>query len=201
MNIITKAFKHFKTVCTHKRCVFLACCKADIPWQGIKHDMSKFSPVEFFESIKYYSGTDSPINACKKENGISYAWLHHKGRNKHHYEYWQDNFDQGGQPLQMPYKYAIEQVCDYIGAGRAYMGDNFSYKAEYEWWKNRIKNPIKMHPQTLSFTESMLKTMAEENSSNVLCYTRSHEIYVLEETMYHLIQTHSKDIVEKIKNG
>ena len=78
------AFKHFKTVMTHKMYVFLFCKEAGIPWQGIKHDLSKFSPTEFIESVKYYTGTDSPINNCKKVNGYSEAWMHHKGRNKHH---------------------------------------------------------------------------------------------------------------------
>lgn len=94
-NYIINTFRHFKKVCTHKRWVFYYCCKVGIPFQGLMHDLSKFSPTEFLESVKYYQGTSSPIDACKKENGWSVAWMHHKGRNKHHYEYWQDNFDNG----------------------------------------------------------------------------------------------------------
>lgn len=92
-NYIINTFRHFKKVCTHKRWVFYYCCKVGIPFQGLVHDLSKLSPTEFWESVKYYQGTSSPIDACKKENGWSAAWMHHKGRNKHHYEYWQDNFD------------------------------------------------------------------------------------------------------------
>lgn len=80
---------HLKTVLTHKKYVMKYCFKAGLYWQGIVHDLSKFSPTEFWESVKYYQGTRSPIDACKEENGMSLAWLHHKGRNKHHYEYWQ----------------------------------------------------------------------------------------------------------------
>lgn len=53
--------------------------------------------------------------------------MHHKGRNKHHYEYWQDNFDNGGNPIEMPMKYKKEMLCDYLGAGRAYHGKSFDF--------------------------------------------------------------------------
>lgn len=120
------AKNHLRTVLTHKKWVFYYCCKAGIPLQGLVHDLSKFSPTEFMESINYYTGTHSPIDECKKKNGVSYAWMHHKGRNPHHYEYWQDNFDKGGQPIKMPYKYAVELLCDYLGAGRAYQRERGS---------------------------------------------------------------------------
>ena len=89
--IILNVFRHIKTVMTHKFYVFIFACKAGIPFRGLVHDMSKFSPSEFFESVKYYQGNGSPISAAKKENGYSKAWLHHKGRNKHHWQYWYDS--------------------------------------------------------------------------------------------------------------
>lgn len=110
------------------------CFHYGLIWRGIKHDFSKFSPIEFFESAKYYNGTHSPIDECKKDKGYSKAWLHHKGRNSHHYEYWQDNFDNGGTPLCMPFNDTLEMLCDYLAAGCAYMGKNFSYAAESDWW-------------------------------------------------------------------
>lgn len=153
-------FKHFNKICTHKRWVFYYCCKAGIPWQGFWHDMSKFSPVEFWEGVKYYQGTSSPIDACKKENGWSAAWLHHKGRNKHHYEYWQDNFDNGGTPLKIPNKYLTEMLCDFLGAGRAYYGKSFTYQKEYDWWQERKKKPLAMHPDTIKFIDEWLTLFA-----------------------------------------
>ena len=154
---IKNTLQHFAKVCKHKWWVFYYCCKAGIPWRGIKHDMSKFSPTEFWESVRYYQGNRSPIDACKEENGVSKAWLHHKGRNRHHYEYWEDNFDKGGEPLQMPYKDAVEMLCDYLGAGRAYMGKNFSYEKEYEWWLKKCEKPLAMHPQTKQFIDICLR--------------------------------------------
>lgn len=151
-----KAFQHFKKICNHKRWVAYYCFKMGIPWRGIKHDMSKFSPIEFFESVKYYQGTSSPIDACKKENGWSKAWQHHKGHNDHHYEYWQDDFDNGGRPLLMPFECALEMFCDYLGAGRAYSENNFTYRGEYEWWLKKKKNPLAMHPAIQYFITDML---------------------------------------------
>ena len=151
-----KMLKHFTTICKHKYWVFYYCCKAGIPWRGLTHDLSKFSPIEFFEGVKYYQGTSSPIDACKKANGWSAAWLHHKGRNKHHYEYWQDNFDNGGTPLQMPYKDALEMICDYLGAGRAYSGKNFTLLDEYIWWQSKKRKNLAMHPHTIEFIDTMM---------------------------------------------
>lgn len=153
---LKNSLKHFWKICKHKYWVFHYCCKAGIPWRGIKHDMSKFSPTEFWESVRYYQGNRSPIDACKEDKGYSKAWLHHKGRNRHHYEYWQDNFDKGGQPLQMPYKDAVEMLCDYLGAGRAYMGKDFSYQKEWEWWLKKSAKPLAMHPQTKDFIEKCI---------------------------------------------
>lgn len=98
---ITNVVKHFKIVTIHRWYVFLNCCKAGMPIRGLCHDLSKYSKTEFNESVKYFQGNRSPIDACKEEKGYSMAWMHHKGRNPHHYEYWQDNFDKGGQPIQM----------------------------------------------------------------------------------------------------
>ena len=158
MNYIQKFFGHLKTVTKHKYWVwyYMSKCGFKYSWRGLWHDMSKFSPTEFFESVKYYSGTRSPIDACKEENGISMAWMHHKGRNPHHYEHWVDNFDKGGEPKEMPIKYKVEMICDYLGAARAYMGKNFSYKAEYEWWQKKLELPRAQHQNDKDFVSLVL---------------------------------------------
>lgn len=150
----------FKTVCKHKYYVGKYCFIAGIPLRGILHDLSKLSPTEFIESVKYYQGYRSPIDACKEANGWSKAWMHHKGRNKHHYEYWQDNFDKGGNPVMMPREYAFEMFCDYVGAARAYQGKDFSFKDELEWWNKKKSNGIAMHPQTKEFIDEMMRACA-----------------------------------------
>lgn len=151
-----KTFGHLKTVLIHKWWVFYYACKLGIPWRGIKHDMSKFSPVEFWESVRYWTGTSSPIPLCKQDKGYSLAWQHHKGRNPHHYEYWIDYLDQGGVPIKMPWKDVLELTADYLGAGRAYQGKNFTLQGEFEWFRKKLAtdNP-KMHFHTKVILENM----------------------------------------------
>ena len=120
-----------------------------------------------FESVKYYQDNISPIDACKKENGWSSAWMHHKGRNKHHYEYWQDNFDNGGTPIEMPMKYKKEMLCDYLGAGRAYYGKEFTYMKECTWWQNKVKKPLAMYPNDKEFIDVWLRRLVND-SDNIL---------------------------------
>ena len=130
--MIKKIFLHFNLVNKHRFKVFKLCCKAGIPFRGLMHDLSKYSPTEFFESVKYYQGTYSPIVVCKKENGYSKAWLHHKGRNKHHHEYWYD-YSAPSKAALMPYKYTVEMICDTLAAGMIYQGKNWTkdYQLKY----------------------------------------------------------------------
>lgn len=169
--------KHFAKICVHKFHVAKYCWHAGLYKQALTHDISKFSPTEFVESVHYYQGNRSPILAAKDDKGYSVAWQHHKGRNRHHYEYWQDNFDHGGKPIKMPLRFALELVCDYLGAGEAYMGDDFTYEKEYEWWMDKKNKPIAMHPQTLMFVDEMLKTVVATNSIDCLHKDNARKVY------------------------
>lgn len=150
---------HFKKILQHKYWVFKYCCKCGLVWRGIKHDLSKFSPTEFFESVKYYKGTSSPIDECKKINGVSYAWQHHKGRNDHHYEYWIDNIDNGGTMIEMPVDCAVEMLCDFLAAGRAYSGEKFTYKGELKWWIDKLNTNPSINYKTEYFITFMLYSL------------------------------------------
>lgn len=154
----TKLCKHFKTVCTHKYYVFLASIEAGIPFRGFMHDWSKFSFSEFFNSAKYYTGNRSPIDNEKDEKGYSYAWLHHRGRNPHHWEYWIDNLSSGGEALKMPIKYVKEMICDWIGAGKAYDFDNWGYDIPFKRF-NSLYNAgqLKIHIDTYKFLFHVLQ--------------------------------------------
>ena len=174
---IKKVWLHFKKICKHKYYVGKYCWKIDLYWQGITHDLSKFSPIEFFESVKYYQGNRSPIDACKEKKGYSKGWQHHKGRNPHHYEYWVDNLDHGGVALIMPREYAFEMICDYIGAGRAYMGKNFTYEKEYQWWLDKQRKPLLMHPVIIYFIEDVLYALKEHSEEEVLQRKRLEAYY------------------------
>lgn len=151
-----KLFGYLKTVFIHKWWVFYYACALDIPWRGFLHDFSKLSPCELFENVKYYDGKQSPVINCKLQNGYSKAWLHHRGHNRHHYEYWYDNFDKGGHANIMPYAETIEMLCDYFAAGRTYQKKDFSYLNEYQWWINKKSDIWAMHlVQKLFITQSL----------------------------------------------
>ena len=134
------------------------------------------------ESVKYYSGTDSPINACKKVNVYSKAWQHHKGRNSHHYEHWTDNYDIGTTCIQMPFKDAVEMICDYMGAARAYMGDDFSYLKEYEWWKKK-KEYCNMHALTRRYIDIIISNMACDEDQNPYSIFNKNTLYEIYQTL------------------
>ena len=126
-----KYIKYFKTICIHKWYVFVECFNQRIIWQGIIHDMSKFSPSEFIASAKYYNGDGN-------DKEYQEAWLHHKGHNKHHWEFWVDwNSDTGEYELpRIPLKYLQEMYADMIGASKAYNKSNFDVREPYNYFKN-----------------------------------------------------------------
>ena len=171
---------HLVKILKHKYWVMYYCCFARLYWQGIVHDLSKFSPTEFLESVRYYNGYVSPIEARKKKWGYSKAWLHHRGRNKHHYEFWTDNYDKGVTTIRMPYEYALEMVCDFLGAGRAYYGKDFTPKKELEYWENKKKDSpdMKIHPDIKSFMDKMLNIFVEDGTPYFLETDRSYKVYL-----------------------
>ena len=136
---MSKYFKHFMTVMKHKWIVFVECCACGIPMQGLVHDMSKFGFTEFVASARHFQGDKSPIEAEKAKKGYSKAWLHHKGHNKHHWEYWTD-FDKDGNvtTVEIPIKYVIEMVCDWIGAGKVYSKQKWTQKEPLEYF-NKVR--------------------------------------------------------------
>ena len=110
--------KHYKTIHHHKMLVMKNCFRCGLYWQGLTHDLSKLAPVEFWAGAKYWQGTCSPNNAQRQAEGYSAAWLHHKGRNKHHLEYWIDysTNKSGLGGMKMPLRYVCEMVCDRVAA-------------------------------------------------------------------------------------
>lgn len=164
MNYLKNAIGHFKTIMKHKYWVYKYSKMLGIPCQGILHDLSKFSWTEFSESVKFYQeGKSSPIVAAKQAQGYSLAWLHHRSHNKHHYEYWTDNYDSGTIALKMPFKYVIELIADYLGAGRAYNGESFTLQSELDWWLTKIKGdcPPKMHQESINLVTHIFKKFVE----------------------------------------
>lgn len=162
MKYYKKCLKHLGKIITHKHYVFLASIEAGIPFRGLVHDLSKFSIIEFFNSAKYYSGNRSPIDNEKDVKGYSYAWLHHRGRNPHHWEYWIDNLSSGGEALKIPITYVKEMICDWIGAGKAYDFENWGYNTPFNRF-NHLYNSgkIKIHIDTYKYIFNVLSEYAK----------------------------------------
>ena len=162
---IKNFFKHIFLVFRHKHGVFKNCLKCGLVFQGITHDLSKFSPTELFESVKYYNGHRSPIGVCREINGYSKAWLHHKGRNKHHMEYWQDG-DCKEHPV-MPYKYAVECICDKIAATKTYLGKDYDDSKPLVHWE-KYGRFAPANEKTLKFIDTAFRDLEALGEKAVL---------------------------------
>lgn len=172
---IKNVVKHFILITHHKWVVFKLCCRAGEPWRGFWHDISKYSPTEFWESAKYYVGTYSPITEAKRDKGYSEAWLHHKGRNKHHAEYWIDKRAPNPTPL-IPYKYAIEMICDKLAAGIIYEGKKWTKEFELQYWNNE-KEKIKVNKNIENFITEVLEQVAKNGINITLKKKNIKELY------------------------
>lgn len=159
--------KHFLLINKHKWFVFINCCKLGIPFIGLVHDLSKFSPSEFIKSSKYYKGTSSPVMEQRKnENLYSSICVHHVKRNKHHFEYRIDFYCGDLLLKSMPYKHALEYVADVIAASRAYNGINFKHNMPRDYFNAR-KDRYLMHSATKEFITILLNNYAENGFKNI----------------------------------
>ena len=157
-----KAIGHFKTITRHRHAVIAHSAKAGILWQGLRHDLSKYTPREFIVGAKYYLGHKSPNEEERRLYGYSAAWLHHKGRNKHHFEYWTD-YDMVTHkimPVPMPVKYVAEMFCDRVAASKIYQGDNYTENHPIEYFM-KSKETRFIHPETSELIESWLRILSE----------------------------------------
>lgn len=173
MNII----KHFITITKHRRLVRQGCFKVGLYWRGLVHDLSKYMPSEFLVGAKYYQGYRSPNNAEREALGYSSAWLHHKGRNKHHFEYWMDYSAvelKGFVPAKMPTKYIVEMFMDRVAASKIYNGKHFKPSFPYEYYK-RGEQFIIMEDESKALLAKLLKMLAEQGEDKTYAYIK-HQV-------------------------
>lgn len=162
-----KAIEHFRTIGEHRRLVRKGCFAVGLYYQGLTHDLSKYSPAEFLVGAKYYQGFRSPNNAEREATGYSSAWLHHKGRNRHHYEYWLDYSSENGKGLiaaRMPDKYIVEMFMDRIAASKIYNKGRYTDDMPLKYYlKGNPEEFIEEHTRkTLEFLLRMLAEKGEE---------------------------------------
>ena len=168
--------QHFQTITRHRHLVCRYCMRLGLVWQGLTHDLSKYSPTEFIPGAKYYQGYRSPNDAERMDTGISLAWLHHKGRNRHHLEYWIDYrvHDDGsvhfeGNP--MPLRYIAEMFCDRVAASKVYMGARYTDASPYEYYHNSHLGSL-IDPGTAAELDHMLLTLRDHGEDAAFAYVR-----------------------------
>lgn len=166
-------YKHFMTVTRHRRQVRINCFRAGLYFQGLTHDLSKFSPEEFIISCKMYQGTRSPNEAEREDKGYSSAWMHHKGRNKHHFEYWTDYnpVTKKMSPVKMPLRYVCEMFCDRVAASKIYMGENYTDASPLDYF-NKGKARRMIHPDTSALLEKLLVMLSQKGEEYTFAFIR-----------------------------
>ena len=166
--------KHFNTITKHRHAVIRHCFKCGIGWQGLFHDLSKYSPTEFIPGAKYYLGDKSPNEKEREILGYSLAWMHHKGRNKHHFEYWNDvnPATKRYEPVPMPTRYVVEMFCDRVAACKIYRGKDYTDSSALEYFL-RGNARSKMHEKTADLLEAWLRMLAEKGEKETFKYIKS----------------------------
>ena len=169
------AWKHFCTITKHRMLVASGCFQIGLYWQGLAHDLSKYSPTEFRNGIKYYQGTRSPNNAEREDKGYSEAWMHHKGRNRHHFEYWTDISPVSRQyePMPIPRKYLAEMIMDRRAACMTYQGKAYTDGSALAYLEKSLER-TRMHPQTLKELTFLLTMLRDEGEKKTFSYIKNH---------------------------
>ena len=165
---------HLKTINHHKWLVFQYCFRLGLYRQGLCHDLSKYSPVEFFAGVKYFQGDRSPNEMERQVKGYSAAWLHHKGRNKHHLEYWIDyspaeGLRMGG--MEMPLRYVLEMFCDRIAASRTYRKQAYRDSDPWDYYLHSRDHYL-IHPKTQALLEQLLQLLRDRGEAETFAYIR-----------------------------
>ncbi len=169
-----KFWGHLRTINHHKRLVMRGCFKVGLYKQGILHDMSKYSPVEFLVGCRYYQGDKSPNNVEREIHGCSLAWLHHKGRNKHHLEYWIDYSVDGEHMMtgmKMPVKYVVEMFIDRVSACKNYQKEQYTDSNPLEYYE-KGKHHYMIHDESRELLERLLRMLAEHGEEYTYEYIR-----------------------------
>ena len=165
---------HLKTVSRHRRLVRRYCFRLGLYRQGLTHDLSKYSPTEFWAGVKYFQGDHSPNDAQRKAHGCSASWMHHKGRNRHHFEYWTDySMDGSGiTGVEMPKKYVAEMFCDRLAASKVYRGGDFDPGDPYKFFLRGKEKRLLIHPATSALLEKILLVLRDKGEDAAFDYVR-----------------------------
>lgn len=138
MWMIIKAFKHLKIILIHKYYFIKYCFLCGLYLQGIFHNMSKFSPTKFCESVKYFTGKNNLIGTCKADKGITY--------------------------VKIPFKYMLETFCDWLSDAIVYRHQkDLNVDDEIKWWNEKRKN-ITMHKSSINLMDYFMIVLFQDEN-------------------------------------
>ena len=142
---------YFSYVLRHKWHVFWEAIKLGIPWLGLIHDWDKFLPSIWLPYVRHYFNSDGSVKEpFQKGDFFDYAWLAHRRRAQHHWQWWVLFRDDGTiRTLPMPKKYRREMLADWLGTALAHGRDVLAWYAEN-------KNKLSLHPETREWIEARL---------------------------------------------
>ena len=100
--------------------------------------------------------------------------MHHKGRNRHHWEYWTDYSQEAHAylPVPMPRRYLAEMICDRMAAGKTYRGEAYRDRDPLDYLM-RSKMRSAMHPETERTLRRFLTLLAEEGETAMFASLRA----------------------------
>ncbi len=164
---MNKYFKYLQYLIKHKYYVGVECFKRGLYWQGLAHDLSKFSPDEFIPYANYFYGNGDNLLKFRDKTGyykpydtgdkkFDFAWFLHQKRNKHHWQFWVLPTDDATlKVLEIPLRYKTEMVCDWIGASKAqgFFSPWETPMLETQKWYKANKDKMQFAPETRKWIE------------------------------------------------
>jgi len=138
-----KYLRYLLYILKHKWYVGKVCFTDGLWIHAITHDLSKFSPREFFAYADKFYGkpTANAREEKRRELRFQKAWNHHQNRNKHHWNYWVAVNGSKQEPVPMPMRYIYQMIADWHG-----MADQRGAK---RWlFYNTARNQMILHQLT-----------------------------------------------------
>ena len=163
MRIFKNLKGHFSTITHHKMLVMKTCFKVGLYKQGLLHDLSKYTPIEFIPGVIYYQGDRSPINREKELKTCSRGKL---------------------VGMKMPKKYVAEMVIDRISASKNYLKDQYNDGSALAYYLNG-KHMMLIDDET-DYLSRYLLTMLDMKGEEYLLHYMRHTLLRHKNRDYHV---------------
>ena len=171
---ICNIWNHFSTITRHRNLVRKHCFQIGLYWQGLTHDLSKYSPEEFWTGVRYYQGNRSPMRLSVRPWGIPGPGFTIRAGTSTIMSIgltFSNHKEEGLVGNKMPLRYVAEMVCDRIAACEVYKGKAYTSAAPLEYYEY-TKNYITIHPRTRALLEKLLHMLKDQGEEATFAYLR-----------------------------